>query len=95
LTRFAEFFGLAFQIADDLLDAESSTEVTGKITGRDRARQKATFPAVLGLSATRERVAELLENAVAELRPFGRSAQPLSELAQFIVGRALGQGPSH
>jgi geranylgeranyl diphosphate synthase type II len=91
LTRYAEFFGLAFQIADDLLDAESTTAITGKVTGRDRARHKATFPSVLGLSATRERAAELLDNAIAELRPFGRRARPLSELARFIVGRALGR----
>jgi geranylgeranyl diphosphate synthase type II len=88
LTRYAEYLGLAFQIADDILDAEGSTAVTGKRTGRDQARHKATFPAVLGLSAAKERARELLANALEEIQSFRRTADPLRELARFTVGRA-------
>ena len=88
LTRFAECLGLAFQIADDVLDAEGAAEVLGKNAGRDQARNKATFPAVLGLSAAKERARELLANALEELRLFKRPAEPLREIARFAVGRA-------
>ena len=88
LTRYAEFLGLAFQLADDVLDAEGTTAMTGKVTGRDRVRRKATFPAVLGLSATKERARELLTNAFRELRAFDEHADPLRAIASFIVGRA-------
>ena len=88
LTRYADCLGLAFQIADDILDAEGPTEVTGKNPGRDQARHKATFPAVLGLSAAKERARDLLANAVEELRSFKRPAEPLREIARFAVGRA-------
>ncbi len=88
LTRYAECLGLAFQIADDILDAEGTTEVTGKTTGRDLARHKATFPAVLGLPAAKERARDLLANALAELHSFKRTADPLREIARFAIGRA-------
>lgn len=88
LTRYADCIGLAFQIADDILDAEGSTEMTGKHTGRDQARHKATFPALLGLSAAKERARELLHNSVRELRPFHERAEPLRAIARFVVGRA-------
>jgi geranylgeranyl diphosphate synthase type II len=90
LTRYAECLGLAFQVADDLLDAEGSTKVTGKVTGRDRALHKATFPAVLGLSASRERACDLLAGALEELTPLGSAAEPLRAIARFVVDRALG-----
>lgn len=88
LTRYAEFLGLAFQIVDDILDAESSTAVTGKHTGRDKLRHKATFPALLGLSASKERAHELLVTALRELRSFDRRAEPLRAIASFVVARS-------
>jgi len=88
LTRYADGIGLAFQIADDILDAEGSTAVTGKHSGRDQARRKATFPALLGLSAAKERARELLDNSLRELRPFPERAEPLRAIARFVVGRA-------
>jgi geranylgeranyl diphosphate synthase, type II len=88
LTRYADALGLAFQIADDILDAEGSTLLTGKTTGRDQARHKATFPSVLGLSAAKERARELLANALRELRVFDERAEPLRAIARFVVGRA-------
>jgi geranylgeranyl diphosphate synthase type II len=88
LTRYGELVGLAFQLADDILDAEGSPRLTGKNRGRDRERHKATFPAVLGLSETKERLQELLVDALHELRTFGPAAEPLREIARFIVARA-------
>jgi geranylgeranyl diphosphate synthase, type II len=88
LTRYGEFLGVAFQVADDILDAEAPTRLTGKLRGRDRVRRKATFPAVLGLPAAKERARELLAGALAAIEPLPRAAQPLRELACFIVGRA-------
>jgi len=88
LTRYAEFLGLAFQVADDILDAEGSTRITGKNTGGDQARHKATFPAVLGLPAAKQRARDLLDQALAELQPFKRRAEPLREIARFAVARA-------
>jgi geranylgeranyl diphosphate synthase, type II len=88
LTRYAEFLGLAFQIADDILDSEGAPAITGKTARRDQARHKATFPGVLGLGAAKERARDLLANALAELRGFERRADPLREIARFVVGRA-------
>ena len=88
LTRYGEFIGLAFQVADDILDAEGTTATTGKRTGRDQARSKATFPAVLGLSAARQRAQDLLASAVRELQSFDHRAEPLRAIARFVVGRA-------
>jgi geranylgeranyl diphosphate synthase type II len=87
LTRYADGIGLAFQIADDILDAEGSTAITGKHRSRDQARRKATFPALLGLSAAKERAHELLHNSLRELRPFHERAEPLRAIARFVVGR--------
>ena len=88
LTRYAEYLGLAFQIADDILDEEGSVKVTGKRGGRDRERHKATFPAVLGLPASKQRTRELLSAALEELSPFGPKAEPLRQIARLIVARA-------
>ena len=88
LTGYGELLGLAFQVADDILDAEGSTAVTGKAVGRDQVRHKATYPAVLGLPAAKERAQELLSDALRELRGFGERAAPLRAIAQFAVGRA-------
>jgi geranylgeranyl diphosphate synthase, type II len=89
LTRYAELLGLAFQIVDDILDAEGSTRVTGKARGRDAARSKATFPAVLGLPAAKERAQELMADTLKEVRSLGPRAEPLREIARLIVGRAF------
>ena len=88
LTRYGELLGLAFQIVDDIMDAEASTKITGKPPSRDRVRHKATFPAVLGLPAAKERAEELFADTVKELRSFGTRAAPLREIARLIVGRA-------
>jgi geranylgeranyl diphosphate synthase type II len=88
LTRYGERLGLAFQIADDILDAEAPTSVTGKEPGRDGVRHKATFPAVLGVPAAKQRARELLEQGLGALQGFDERADPLRDLARFIVARA-------
>jgi len=88
LTCYGEFVGLAFQLADDILDVEGAPKLTGKDSGRDQERHKATFPAVVGLAETKERAQELLVDALHELRTFGPAAEPLREIARFVVARA-------
>lgn len=88
LTRYGECLGLAFQIADDILDVEAPTARTGKRVGRDDERRKATFPAVLGLPAAKTRARELRDGALAALASFPAVADPLRALVTFVVGRA-------
>ncbi len=87
LTGYGERFGLAFQITDDLLDVEGTTEEIGKPAGSDEARQKATYPALVGLEASRQWARRLVEEAAALVAPFGERAAPLGELAQYLLSR--------
>jgi farnesyl diphosphate synthase len=88
LTRFGADVGLAFQIQDDILDIEGETAVIGKAKGADIARNKPTYPSTVGLPAARTRAQELCEGAIAALAPLGVRAEPLAELARFVVSRA-------
>ena len=88
LRGYGDGIGLAFQIIDDILDQEGSPEGLGKSVGKDRRDRKATFPALLGAPASRDRAERATRQAIAALRPFGGRAQPLAELARFIVDRA-------
>jgi geranylgeranyl diphosphate synthase type II len=87
LTMYGEKFGLAFQVTDDLLDVEGEATEMGKATGMDEKRHKATYPAVLGLEATREWAKRLVAEAVAALEPFQLRAAPLRELAEYLLVR--------
>jgi len=87
LTRYGEVVGLAFQIADDILDIEGTTEQIGKDAGSDEARGKATYPAVVGLPDSKKRAAELVDMALESLAGFDRKAEPLREIARYIVFR--------
>jgi geranylgeranyl diphosphate synthase type II len=87
LTRYGETAGLAFQIADDILDIIGDQRELGKDVGSDQARGKATYPALLGLSEARRRAGELRELAIAALQPLGTSAEPLRAIARYIVER--------
>jgi geranylgeranyl diphosphate synthase type II len=91
LTTYGQALGLAFQVADDLLDATASTTVTGKREGGDAAHGKATYPAVLGIEGARRVARELLARCLDALAPLGARAEPLRALATFIVERAAGR----
>ena len=87
LDDFARNIGLAFQIKDDILDVEGDTAVIGKPAGSDESKNKATYPALFGISASRKRCDDLLNNALSNLSRFGSAAAPLEWLARFIVER--------
>jgi len=87
ITRYAEAIGLAFQIADDILDIEGTTEQIGKDAGSDQARGKATYPAVMGLAESKRRAGELVDVAIEALSCFDEKANPLREIANYIVKR--------
>jgi geranylgeranyl diphosphate synthase type II len=87
LAAYGRAFGLAFQIADDLLDAEGDEAAVGKRVGKDAQRGKLTFPSVVGIEASRRRGAALAEEAVAAVAPLGPPAGELVRLARWIVAR--------
>jgi geranylgeranyl diphosphate synthase type II len=89
LTRYGEAAGLAFQVADDILDVVGDQAVIGKDVGSDQARGKATYVALLGLEEARVRARELRDLAVAALAPLGERAEPLRQIAHFIVDRSF------
>jgi geranylgeranyl diphosphate synthase type II len=87
LDRCGECLGLAFQIADDLLDVEGTAEQAGKRVKKDAGRGKLTYPALLGVAESRRRVQALGRDAVAHLSPLGEAARPLAALVQLLVER--------
>ena len=88
LTGFARAIGLAFQIQDDILDVESSTEQLGKQQGSDIANGKFTYTSILGLEQARSQAAELYQHSMDCLELFGERADALRFIARFIVNRA-------
>jgi len=88
VSEFATKIGLAFQIADDVLDVTQSTEVLGKTAGKDAAVDKATFPKLLGIERSRQAAADLVLQADECLTPFGNRANTLRALADFIIKRS-------
>ena len=88
LTRFGEHIGLAFQIVDDILDVEQSSEALGKTAGKDAAQQKITFPAVYGIERSREMAEQERLAAHRALQPFDERALRLRELADLVVRRS-------
>ncbi len=87
IRRYGEAAGLAFQIADDILDIEGTTEEIGKDAGSDEARGKATYPAVMGLAAAKEEAKGMMDEALSALSLFADRAEPLRAIAQYIVER--------
>jgi len=87
LCRYGEAAGLAFQVADDILDIVADQSQLGKDVGSDQQRGKATYPALLGLTGARQHADELRDRALSALDIFSVSAQPLREIANYIVNR--------
>jgi len=88
LAQYADRIGLAFQIIDDVLDITATSEELGKSAGKDLTAQKATYPSIWGLEASKQEAQKLVETAKASvLESFGQGARPLVALADFIVDR--------
>jgi farnesyl diphosphate synthase len=87
LDHYAKCIGLAFQVRDDILDVEGDTAVIGKPQGSDRARDKPTFPDLLGLEEAKRFAEELYQEACKSLAELGPGWTPHQEMADFIVGR--------
>jgi geranylgeranyl diphosphate synthase, type II len=87
LTRYGELAGLSFQIVDDILDITGTREEIGKNVGSDLKKGKRTFPSFFGLEGSRLRANEIADKAIHALQDFDRKADPLRELAKYIVQR--------
>lgn len=87
LDRYADALGLAFQVRDDILDIEGDSATLGKTAGKDVAQDKATFPALIGLEASRARLHELGAAMTAALAPFGARADALAALGRLAIER--------
>ncbi|MCL7464201.1 polyprenyl synthetase family protein [Phaeovulum sp. NW3] len=89
LAAYAGALGLAFQIADDILDVEGSEAAAGKRLGKDADAGKATFVSLLGLEGARIRACALVAEAEAALAPYGAAARNLRDAAQFVIARQM------
>jgi geranylgeranyl pyrophosphate synthase len=87
LGTFGESIGLAFQIADDVLDITATTDRLGKPAGRDLDLRKSTYPAIMGIDAATERATQLVADGCAALRGAGLLSTELDVLARFVVER--------
>ena len=87
LRDFGRAIGLAFQIADDVLDVTQSSEQLGKTAGKDTAVEKATYPALFGVEGSMKKAEALVDSGCAALDPFGPRADILKQLARFLVER--------
>ena len=87
LTQFGQALGLAFQVIDDILDVTQTTEKLGKTAGKDVAATKATYPALIGLEASRKEAHRLTKKALLALKPLGTKASRLREIAHYLLDR--------
>ena len=87
LEEYGRKVGLAFQIMDDLLDVQGEETQMGKAVGKDRAKGKATYPALFGIEDSRRKAEGLVREAVTHLDPFNQRANPLREIARYILQR--------
>jgi geranylgeranyl diphosphate synthase type II len=87
LAEYGMNIGLAFQIADDILNVEGDSKLMGKQTGSDAARGKVTYPSILGLESARKKLSEHLAAAIQSLADFDDRALPLRVIASYIINR--------
>ena len=87
LERYAQNIGLAFQVADDILNVEGDPEIMGKAVGTDKLRNKNTYPSLLGLKQSKDYAGQLVENALQALESFDQKAEPLRAIAKYIIER--------
>ncbi|MDY6848713.1 MAG: polyprenyl synthetase family protein [Geoalkalibacter sp.] len=87
LTRYGGAVGLAFQVADDILDVVGDSQALGKSAGSDEARGKNTYPALIGLDASRSRARDLVNVAHKAIETLGEAAEPLRAIASYIIER--------
>lgn len=87
LDQYAANIGLAFQIRDDILDIEASTDTLGKSQGADIARNKPTYPALMGLDGAKQKAQQLHETALESLSTLGNEADSLRQISEYIVQR--------
>jgi geranylgeranyl pyrophosphate synthase len=87
LTRYGAAIGLAFQIADDVLDVTATTDQLGKTAGRDLELRKSTYPALLGVEGAKARAAALVDEGCSALAEVGLLTPPLARIARFTVQR--------
>lgn len=89
IDHYAQNIGLAFQVVDDILDAEADTETLGKTAGKDADCNKPTYVTILGLGRAKQLAQELFDNAIEPLTVYGAEARRLIELAEFITQRSF------
>jgi len=87
LDAFAQALGLAFQVRDDILDVEASSQILGKTAGKDAAQSKSTYPALLGIDGAKARLDALAIQMRQLLEPFGARADPLAALGELAIKR--------
>ncbi len=87
LKGYGEALGLAFQIADDILDVEGDAEILGKRAGADKARGKPTYPSVLGLEGAKIEAQKLHAEALENLKPLGDNGRSLAAIADYVLAR--------
>ncbi|UCF72623.1 MAG: polyprenyl synthetase family protein [Deltaproteobacteria bacterium] len=87
ISRYGQHVGLAFQIADDILNIEGNRDVIGKGIGGDKQRGKTTYPSVFGITKSKDIQNELVDRAIEALNRFDKRAEPLRDLARYIIRR--------
>ena len=87
LDRYASCVGLAFQVADDILNVEGDPALLGKAVGTDAAHRKSTYPSVIGLDASRHLAGRLVAEALQAIETFDNTAEPLRAIARFVIDR--------
>ncbi len=87
LKKYSDYIGIAFQVADDILNVTGDPELMGKATGTDESLNKATYPSLLGLEKSKEFAEKLIADSLNELEGFGSNAEPLRAIARYIIER--------